>query len=409
MTVRVVIVGAGPAGAMLSRALQLSGVDVVLVDGAASPWTATYGAWCDEVEPYGASLDIGTPWRRTWSTTRVVTGREHLISRPYGVFDNDELRRRCIADVGMVVGAVETMMQGECDAFVRLADGRELRADVVVDARGAGAMRDMTLDAALDTVHDTVRDADVGVQTAYGVVVSSDELAKRGIGGDVMTLMDWSPVTASMPPTFLYAMQLSDDDALLEETSLCAQPAYEHAELRGRLARRMGEDLTTSARSVEVVHIPMSSSTPPRRVDVLRFGAAAGLVHPVTGYSVTASLRRAPVLADALVAAYARGERGSGLRDAAWSALWTPAMRRVRALHRLGVHVSSGLDARDTSDFFDAFFSLPADVWGPYLRVDATPAEVRRAMFGVFSSCSLRLKRRLMGYPGELARALVAR
>ena len=55
------------------------------------------------------------------------------------------------------------------------------------------------------------------------------------------------------------------------------------------------------------------------------------------------------------------------------------------------------------------FFSLPTDVWGPYLRVDATPGEVRRAMLGVFSSGSLRLKRRLMSYPGELARAIGAR
>ena len=393
MTARVIIVGAGPAGALLARALRVQGADVVLVDGAASPWTATYGAWCDEVEEPCTALAIDVPWRRRWSTTRVVTGRERLISRAYGVFDNDALRTTCTSGVEIVVGSVASMTQGGTDALVRLAGGRELRADVVVDARGA----------------DAVGNDEAGVQTAYGLVVSVDELEKRGLAGDVMTLMDWSAVTASMPPTFLYAMQLADDEGLVEETSLCSRPAYEHAELRGRLARRMGGDLTAVARSVEVVHIPMSSTTPPHEVDVLRFGAAAGLVHPVTGYSVTASVRLAPVVAGALVAAHARGERAAALRDAAWSALWSPAMRRVRALHRLGVRVTRELDANDTRDFFDAFFSLPTDVWGPYLRVDATPGEVRRAMLGVFSSGSLRLKRRLMSYPGELARAIGAR
>ncbi len=393
MTLRVVVVGAGPAGALLARALHRCGADVAIVDGSSSPWTATYGAWCDEVESQFAFLGIDAPWRRTWATTRVVTGRERLMSRPYGVFDNDALRSACTSGLSIVVGVVESIAQGETDAVVRLADGRQLHADVAVDARGA----------------DAVRDDDAGVQTAYGLVVAADELKKRGLGVDVMTLMDWSAVTVSLPPTFLYAMQLSDDEGLVEETSLRAHPAYEHAELRGRLATRMGSDLTASARRVEVVHIPMSSTTPPHRVDVLRFGAAAGLVHPVTGYSVTASLRLAPVLADALVAAHARGERGAELRDAGWSALWSPAMRRVRALHRLGVRVTARLDASGTSAFFDAFFSLPTDVWGPYLRVDATPTEIRRAMFGVFRSGSLRLKCRLMSYPGALVRALVAR
>ena len=393
MTVRVVVVGAGPAGALLARALHVRGVDVVLVDGAASPWTATYGAWCDEVEGPGTALAIDAPWRRTWSTTRVVAVRERFISRPYGVFDNDTLRRMCTSGVEIVAGSVASMTQGGTDALVRLADGRELCADVVVDARGT----------------DAVGDDEAGVQTAYGLVVSVEELEKRGLAGDVMTLMDWSAVGTVMPPTFLYAMQLSADEGLVEETSLCAYPAYEHAELRGRLARRMGGDLTASARTVEVVHIPMSSSTPPRRVDVLRFGAAAGLVHPVTGYSVTTSLRLASPVAEAIIAAHGRGERGAALRDAAWSALWSPAMRKVRALHRLGVRVTRDLDAPDTREFFDAFFSLAPEVWGPYLRVDASPAEVRRAMFGVFTSGSWRLKRRLMSYPYELARALVAR
>ena len=55
--------------------------------------------------------------------------------------------------------------------------------------------------------------------------------------------------------------------------------------------------------------------------------------------------------------------------------------------------------------FFDSFFSLPDDVWAPYLRVDTTPAEVARAMSGVFSRVPWPLRRRLAtGSPAAFAR-----
>ena len=243
MTLRVVIVGAGPAGALLARALQVRGVEPVLIDTEASGWSATYGAWCDEVADACAALGIESPWRRTWSTTRIVAGRELLMARPYGVFDNDVLRSTCIEGIEFVTGRVESMEQGVDDAIVRVADGSELRADVVVDARGAVGVG-------------LAPGSDVGVQTAYGVVVPVRELVQRDLGGDVMTLMDGSATTTAMPPTFLYAMQLSDEEGLVEETSLCARPPCEHSELRQRLTVRMGNDLTVSASSVEVVHIP---------------------------------------------------------------------------------------------------------------------------------------------------------
>lgn len=395
MTMRVVIVGAGPSGALLARALRVRGIGVVIVDRSPAPWFATYGAWCDEVEADLGAMKIGPPWRCTWSSTRVVAGTEYRFQRRYGVFDNELLRESCLDGVDVIEAIVTELHQGDGDALVRCADGREIRGDLVVDARG--------------TPGNVGGDDNTAVQTAYGLVVPAEELVRRGIEPDEMTLMDWTAVADDGPPTFLYAMHTARDEGLVEETSLCSVPAYEHAELRHRLNTRMGADLVSVAHDVEVVHIAMPDATPKRRVAVFAFGASGGLVHPVTGYSVGAAVRLSHRVADALVGAAARGKRGSGLRDCAWDALWTPAMRRTRALHRLGARVARRLDTRETVEFFGAFFALPVHVWGPYLRIDAPPANVRRAMLAVFRRGSWRLKLRLASFPGALVRALVAR
>lgn len=399
MTPNVIVVGAGPAGAALARALLLRGADVTVIDAGLRPWRATYGAWCDEVSAPLGDLRVDGVWRKTWSTTRVVGRREHLIDRSYGAFDNDRLRSALLGDVRCVDARAGELQQGSQRGVVLCADDNEYTADLVVDARGSTATGG--------------KDDMVGFQTAYGLNLAVSELDRRGMGGEIMTLMDWRPATTAVrnvaPPTFLYAMPWGDGFGMVEETSLCDHPGYEHADLRRRLAQRMGADLTAQASHVEVVEIAMSASIPPRSADVLRFGAAAGLVHPVTGYSVAAALRLAAPMADAIVRAFDSGGVGRQVRDAAWAALWSSSMRRSRALHRMGARIIRGLDADDIADFFDCFFDLPVDTWAPYLRVDAEPGEVRSAMLAVFRRCPSNLRRRLMSFPGELVRALVAR
>ena len=66
-------------------------VDVVVISPSA-PWHATYGSWRDDV----ADAELGAPLesvlRGSWDTVRVVGNREHLLQRPYVVFDNSRLR-----------------------------------------------------------------------------------------------------------------------------------------------------------------------------------------------------------------------------------------------------------------------------------------------------------------------------
>ena len=145
------------------------------------------------------------------------------------------------------------------------------------------------------------------------------------------------------------------------------------------------------------------------RSRVVGFGAAAGYVHPVTGYSVAGSLRAAPRVADAVTTALRAGQQGSDLSSAVWQSIWPDHLLRTRAWHEAGLHALRRLPSERIGEFFDEFFSLPVELWSAYLRIDTDPGLVRRAMFSMFARSGWALRVRLAASPGALLRALVAR
>jgi lycopene beta-cyclase len=195
---------------------------------------------------------------------------------------------------------------------------------------------------------------------------------------------------------------------LVEETSLAARPPADLREMRDRLTARVGPDLTDQAVHVEHVHIPVGVPVPRPTGAVVPFGAAAGYVHPATGYSVAASLRAAPRVADAISAGLTQGLSPDGLAALVWAAVWPSEQRRTRALQDFGLAALLRLDAPDTATFFDAFFDCPVEDWAPYMRVDAEPADVMRVMRRVFAAVPWRVRRALaLGDPRALRRLLV--
>ena len=91
----VVVVGDGPAGCALAHGCARRGVDPVLV-GMGLPWTATYGCWVDELEP--AAGDVGSVadlFAVTMSDLAIVTDRRQILSRSYGVLDNERCATAC--------------------------------------------------------------------------------------------------------------------------------------------------------------------------------------------------------------------------------------------------------------------------------------------------------------------------
>ncbi|MEY4229585.1 MAG: putative lycopene beta-cyclase, partial [Actinomycetota bacterium] len=135
-------------------------------------------------------------------------------------------------------------------------------------------------------------------------------------------------------------------------------------------------------------------------------GAAAGYVHPATGYSVASSLRAAPRVAAGIAAALTIDDPGRRALTA-WNAVWPAEQRRARALHDYGLAALLRLPAADVQSFFDAFFALPVELWSAYLRVDTAATTVSRVMTAVFSSVPWRVRRRLAaGSPAPFARLL---
>lgn len=391
----VAIIGAGPAGLALAHSLTRRGVDVVVFSPDA-PWDATYGAWRDDVEACELGAPLDSLVRGAWSTVRVVGVREHLVQRPYVVFNNSRLADSLRRPVGRVTDTVTHVVHSSEYSTVHVDGAAALDARLVVDATGSGAFLHR---------HDGALGVRRGAQTAYGLVFADGIVPSRvSVRNDVFTLMDWSTT-----PTFLYAAQFDDGRVLVEETSLFADPPHDIDELRHRLATRLELDLTDQAERVERVNIPMGDPLPLRTTQTVGFGAAAGYVHPVTGYSVAASFRAAPRVADAICKALGVGERGQQLAASAWQAVWPVALVRTRAWHEMGLAVLRSMPASHIPHFFDAFFSLPQERVAAYLRIDSQPNEIRSAMLGVFGRVSGATRLRLMAAPGALLRALAAR
>ncbi len=367
------VIGAGPAGLAVAAECAARGVDVVLVaPDPAARWRPTYGCWVDEAKRVGVDDCL----RHRWDDVVAIGARHHALGRPYAVLDNDALQARLLAMVGdrvvaATVGAVVSGNDGAATLLVR--DRTAVRARVVVDASGHGS-------SAASPVQAVPRIE----QTAFGIVARfSRPIVEEGR----CVLMDWTGAGAD--PTFLYAFDLGGGEQFVEETSLARRPGMAVGELRARLherLRRLGVDVV-DVRSEEVVRFPMDAPIPSPHPNLIAFGAAGGMVHPVTGYSVATSLRLAPRLADALAA----GANAQECRRL----LWPMGARSVRALHCHGRRVVAGMDGDTARGLFDAFFDLPRDDWSAYLGTDAPPARVARAMAGVFVRGSWSLRRRL--------------
>jgi lycopene beta-cyclase len=396
----VLIIGAGPAGSALARACVERDLDVALI-GEDAEWTATYGAWVDEVDrasiladadvTAGAPLDV-CAW----------TDRCHELRRPYTLLDNSLLRSTLRRDVLTITQRVLRVSSQTDRHRLTLETGEELTARLVIDATGwPGAFANRTHGDDLPFW-----------QTAFGVVLPEPPAGDLGRP----TLMDFRepPRTPAAPrrghtaTTFAYSLPVADG-WLVEETVLAARQAVEPVALLPLLAARLHLDpdaMLDRAVRTEYVRIPMGASRPRRDQAIVAFGAAAGYVNPTSGYSVVHSMQMAPAVAAAI--ADSLGSRpGTHVADslAVWNAVWPVAQRRTRLLHDYGLVTLGKLDGAGVREFFGAFFELPLPTWSAYMRADASPTEVSRVMTQLFRAAPWSTRRRLLrGNPAAFAR-----
>ncbi|MFS8103964.1 FAD-binding protein [Lentzea alba] len=311
------VIGGGPAGRALARACAQAGLDTAIVDRHPHRiWTATYGAWADELPP-------NTPTRSVSTTVRAYARTEHAIPRTYVVLDNARLHE---------LPSTVTVLQHRTTAryTFKATGARKGRAE----------------------------------QTAVGTVIESDSTET--------TLMDWRN-----DDTFLYTVPLGDGKVLIEETCLARRPGMPLSELRRRLHTR-----AEVGPREERVRFPLDAP----REKGLAFGAAAGFIHPATGYSVATSLALAPRVAQAIKA----GEDPMHV-------IWSRKARIVHALRRFGLEALLRLDADETRDFFELFFRLDADLQYAYLSGREDVTGTMAAMTALFRRAPWRLRAKLVG------------
>lgn len=311
----VLVIGGGPAGRALARACAQEGLHTAIVDRHPHrAWTATYGAWADELPP-------NTPVAASSTVVRAYAREEHLIPRTYVVLDNARLH--------------------------------ELPHDVTVLQRPT---------AARHTFNATGARKGRAEQTAVGTVIESDSTET--------TLMDWRS-----GDTFLYTVPLGGNKVLVEETCLAGRPGTPLHELRERLHQRLEPGETE-----ERVRFPLDA---PRCKNA--FGAAAGFIHPATGYSVATSLTLAPRVAQAVKA-----------DEDPQQVIWPRNARIVHALRKRGLEALLRMDAGQTLDFFELFFRLPVDLQRAYLSGRDDVRGTSEAMVRLFRAAPWRLRAKMV-------------
>ncbi|WP_405138314.1 lycopene cyclase family protein [Nocardia sp. NBC_01388] len=360
MTSDLLVCGLGPAGRALAYRALRQGQSVTVVDPQPErQWNATYAAWADELPDWVSAQVLAAVVDNpiAWTTRRVE------LARRYVVFDTARLQEsldltgaRILTDrVADIVAPTRSGQHAHDLPSVRLASGAVLPAGRVINARGVP------------------RSPALAEQTAYGVVVDRAQWAEPET-----LFMDWrqdNGADPSEPRSFLYAVPLSDDAVLLEETCLAGRPALDSTVLRDRLTHRLrsrGITLTGEER-IERVRFPVHGGKPGRTT----FGAAGGLLHPASGYSVATALRTADTLS-------------------AGDSIWPHSARAVHALRLAGLRVLLALPPQDLPVFFDAFFTLPAARQRAYLSGRDDLPGTAAAMSALFTALPWRLRRTLV-------------
>lgn len=380
MTPDALIAGAGPAGLSLAAALVRRGARVTVVDPAPdAAWPNVYGAWLDELQGTAAAQAVGRQWDR--ALVAPTAAHAQMVTRPYAQLDRAALKGALVRELpagAVVSGRVAGVSHTAEGSRVALDDGRALHTRLVFDATGhAPAL------AAPGS------GAPVGYQVALGLDLVAPD---HGLDPDCVVFQDLGSSEDASPPSFLYAMPKGPDRVFVEETVLITDSALAPDALRGRLERRLER---MGVRWTQVLHVercrfPMGAPLPSRHQRVVGVGAAAGLVHPASGYSVARSLRLADRIADRVVGTLT--ESPATRARAAWDVIWTPDALRAHALHRYGARVLVGLDLEGLRTFLTAFFDLPEPLWSSYLSAEATTPDVVRAMTRLFVTASPSLK-----------------
>ena len=328
MRADLLIVGAGMVGSALALALKNSGLNILLLDGSplsVKPFTAQ-----DPFEPRVSALSAasqrilerlgaweGITGRRVspYSHMHVWdgsgTGQIHFSAASVHaevlghIVENrvvQDALLECLqgADIEMLANArLEQMRRSGDDWLLTLADGRTLRAPLVIAADGANsAVRRLTgcetreWDYQHHAIVTSVRCAQAHQRTAWQRFTDNGPLAFLPLEREGE--QDWCSIVWSTTPEQVEQLMGLDDEAFCRELEF----AFEG---------RLGAVLSADPR----VCVPLRQRHAKRYVaeGLALIGDAAHTIHPLAGQGVNLGFLDAAVLADVVLHAQDRGER----------------------------------------------------------------------------------------------------
>ena len=311
MRADVLIVGAGMVGSALALALQGSGLQVLLLDG--SPLSVKPFDPAAAFEPRVSALSAASQriLERLGVWDGSGTGQIHFSAASVHaevlghivenrVVQDALLDRLHDCDLGLLANArLEQMRRSGDEWLLTLADGRTLRAPLVVAADGANsAVRRLTGTATRewDYLHHaivtSVRSSQPHQRTAWQRFTDTGPLAFLPLERDGQ--QDWCSIVWSTTPTEAEHLMALDEDSFCREL----ERAFEG---------RLGSVVSADPR----VCVPLRQRHAKRYVaeGLALIGDAAHVIHPLAGQGVNLGFLDAAVLAEVLLAATERGER----------------------------------------------------------------------------------------------------
>ena len=379
---RVLIAGAGPAGVALALTLARSGLCVRCFDSRADAlWTNNYGIWADDLPWFGAAGQQGLRWERP--AIIGTDGRQYVVPSAYHMLPNASLQSQWRAELEALGGSLTAQqvvsVESRAGGMVccTLDDGSDETADLFVDASGGPSpwvARE--------------RSPAPGFQTAWGTTI-------RASAGDLplhnadMALMDFRQAAEGVsewPPTFMYALPTGPDTVFVEETVLVGNPMTPPEELRARLQLRLR---TWGLADREQLHhercvIAMGQALPTAAQPALAWGAAAGMVHPASGYSIGHTVRWAHQAAPAIAELLATPMSASQRQTLLWQQVWPRERRRAWRLYRFGMDVLLQMNAAALGEFFLHFFEQDAERALRYMRFDLSDRQLAELMLDFY-------------------------
>jgi lycopene beta-cyclase len=358
-----IIVGGGLAGSLAALALARARPELPLLlleagrhFGGNHTWSFFDGDVPRASRPW---LDALQPWRNSHHRVRFGQ-RDRVIDQGYNSVESHHL--------DALVRARLAPEQWRCDCpvvriepeLVVLADGSEIRASSVIDARGpGGAMPGLEL----------------GWQKFVGIEFSGEHRQ-----GDCVTIMD-----ANVPQIdgyrFVYTLPLARDRVLVEDTYYSDSPVLDVDVVTGRArAAAVAQGIVGDEVRHEQGVLPITIGGDPevfwpKSDPVARLGLRGGFFHATTGYSFPLALavalelaERADLSAPAL-AQWSRQRFLAHWRSSGW----------YRMLNRL---MFSAAEPDQRYRIFARFYGLPEPLIARFYSGDLTLIDKARLISG---------------------------